>query len=129
LQDEIKFVAEGDGWLVERAAQAVLSPQSADLPSGLFSVRRLTAMGETKMTYSFLAVRDHSFFKIRFTAHEGVITNWGDEFSDVVDVFYPAIYRTQPAPQPEFKVNILANVFEAAGNQGCALGPWLLYPR
>jgi hypothetical protein len=127
LQGGIEEVAERDGWMVEPAAAAFLFPTSPELPPGILSTRRLSKADKSKDTFAFVAVRDHTFFKVRLTASEGMGVDWGGQFPEVIDVLYSAIHRNQPAPEPELMTNILANTYEASGGQGCALAAWILY--
>jgi len=127
VQQGIEAAAKQNGWVVEPAAGFVLDPGVEDLPAGFGSVRRIVVDGQPKMSFAFVAVRDHEFFKIRFTADEQPGVDLGEQFNNVVAVFYPAIQRKQPRPAPELGITVLAEAMAAAGNRSCALAPWLAY--
>jgi hypothetical protein len=127
VQHGIEAAAKQNGWVIEPAAGFILDPGIENLPAGFGSLRRIIVDGQPKLSFAFVAVRDHEFFKVRFKADEEPGVDLAEQFDNVVAVFYPAIHRKQPRPAPELRITVLADAVAAAGNQSCALVPWLAY--
>lgn len=72
------------------------------------------------MTYAFIAVRDHRFFKLRVTIpSDEVVGPEHDYLRHIVDMPFPAIRLRSPFEVPKIKVTVYANVFLAPQRESC----------
>ncbi len=126
VASEIEAVAQRQGIKAGEPASFPFGPSSFDSPIGLGLVLQLSSSAEDFLSYAFVAVRDHRFFKVRITIPQD------DTFIDgytqeVLDALYPAIRLRPGFAIPEFTVVVYRNVFLNPQHESCNIAGWMLY--
>ncbi len=125
---EMEVVARRRGMRAGEASSFPFGPSTGEGPRGLGLVRRLSSTSNEYMSYAFVAVRDHRFFKVRLTLPtEELFSDELDYFRDVVDLLAPAVHLRPPFEVPGFVIKGYANLFLTPQHEVCNLVGWLVY--
>lgn len=124
---EMDEVVRRAGGMTDAPSFFRMGPSSEEVPLGIGWQRNVSVDAKELVSFAFVAVRDHRFFKIRMTLpRQDLLAERDGYLREVLDVLYPAIRLRSPIEDPDLSVTIFANVFLPPQHESCNVAGWML---